>query len=278
MGQEVSRAVANMTEAVEKMEMVACHVNEAIEEQARADTLFDVQEELRGLNGRTLMDFERRLVRRGDIIKISRGGPEKYHLILLSDILITTTASGKAYKVHQWIELSSPATSCSAITADAATNLATALQQSGKLDNAIDCSFAFHVHTAEKSFTVVPESLTEQQAWVTDLSDTISECQSGLGIDADLCVLQFTMSLTIPISDPICIQPLCCIGLFVCQERASSRGGGSVDTSHGKLPVMWGRIWPHQEQTASLSLVWTLRVCKLLSSHPSPKSCRWFRA
>lgn len=42
------------------------------------------------------------VLRRGDLVKISRGGPEKYHLILLSDLLLTTTGSGKSYKIHQW--------------------------------------------------------------------------------------------------------------------------------------------------------------------------------
>jgi hypothetical protein len=49
----VARAVSEMEEAVEKMTEVASHVNESIREQERTEQLFALQEELRGLGGRT---------------------------------------------------------------------------------------------------------------------------------------------------------------------------------------------------------------------------------
>ena len=45
----------------------------------------------------------------------------------------------------------------------------------------IDCSFGFHVRTAEKSFTAIAASRQEQQQWVAELSEAIGECQTALG-------------------------------------------------------------------------------------------------
>ena len=49
-----------MKEAVRKIGEVAAQVNEAIREKERTEELFEMQQSLKGLGGRTLMDHERR--------------------------------------------------------------------------------------------------------------------------------------------------------------------------------------------------------------------------
>ena len=58
---KVDNAVREMKEAVRKIGEVAAQVNEAIREKERTEELFEMQQSLKGLGGRTLMDHERRL-------------------------------------------------------------------------------------------------------------------------------------------------------------------------------------------------------------------------
>ena len=51
--------------------------------------------------------------------KITRKEPKKYHLILLSDVLLTTTETALksgTYKLHRWVELKDVATGVTDIT------------------------------------------------------------------------------------------------------------------------------------------------------------------
>jgi hypothetical protein len=92
------------------------------------------------------MDFDRRLLRRGEIVKVSRRGPERYILLLLSDLLLTATeAVGKGLKLHQWIELRHPASAVSDLTAEGAAALGGALQGLDAGGGGADGRLAFQV-------------------------------------------------------------------------------------------------------------------------------------
>ena len=54
-----------MREACEKIGEVANTVNEAIRENEQLEELFEIQESMKNLDGRTLMDLDRWLLKRG---------------------------------------------------------------------------------------------------------------------------------------------------------------------------------------------------------------------
>jgi hypothetical protein len=62
---KIDNAVREMQEACEKIGEVANTVNEAIRENERVEELFEIQESMKSLGGRTMMDLDRRLLKRG---------------------------------------------------------------------------------------------------------------------------------------------------------------------------------------------------------------------
>ena len=62
---KIDNAVREMREACEKIGEVANTVNEAIRENERLEELYEIQESMKNLGGRTMMDNDRWLVKRG---------------------------------------------------------------------------------------------------------------------------------------------------------------------------------------------------------------------
>jgi hypothetical protein len=62
---KIDNAVREMREACEKIGEVANTVNEAIRENEQLEELFEIQESMKNLDGRTLMDLDRWLLKRG---------------------------------------------------------------------------------------------------------------------------------------------------------------------------------------------------------------------
>jgi hypothetical protein len=68
---KIDNAVREMREACEKIGEVANTVNEAIRENEQLEELFEIQESMKNLDGRTLMDLDRWLLKRGAKPQIS---------------------------------------------------------------------------------------------------------------------------------------------------------------------------------------------------------------
>ena len=122
-------------------------------------------------------------MKRGDVFKITRKEPKKYHLILLSDVLLTTTETALksgTYKLHRWVELKDVATGVTDITPEQIAAQAQALAAHN-----LNPSYAFFITSSEKSFQVVCEgegvssavAADEKRAWMDAIRDGIAECR-----------------------------------------------------------------------------------------------------
>ena len=81
---------------------------------------------------------------------MTRKDVRKYHLMLFSDIILTTTetATGSnTYKLHQWIELKNPATSVTDITPSQIAAQAKMLTSHG-----LNPTNAFYLNSSANSF------------------------------------------------------------------------------------------------------------------------------
>ena len=180
----LDNAVSDLKEAASKIAEVAATVNESIREVEVWEELYEIQESLKGLAGRALMDHDRRLLKRGDIFKVTRKDPKKYHLLLFSDCILTTTEEKNgSYKLHQWIELQNPASSVVDITPEQIAAQAQALTA-----HALNPTNAFYLNSSAKSFEVVcegnpTEAAEEKKEWLELLSEAIAECRGDAAGD-----------------------------------------------------------------------------------------------
>lgn len=112
----------------------------------------------------------------GDIYKVTRKDVRKYHVMLFSDIVLTTTEDSKnAYKLHQWIELQHPATSVTDITP-----AQIAAQAKMLTSHSLNPTNAFFLNSSAKSFEVVcegepVEAAQEKTEWLDLINEAIAE-------------------------------------------------------------------------------------------------------
>lgn len=112
----------------------------------------------------------------GDIYKVTRKDVRKYHVMLFSDIVLTTTEENKnTYKLHQWIELQHPATSVTDITPAQIAAQAKMLTSHG-----LNPTNAFFLNSSAKSFEVVcegdpVEAAQEKTEWLDMINEAIAE-------------------------------------------------------------------------------------------------------
>lgn len=109
---------------------------------------------------------------------MTRKAVKKYHLMLFSDIILTTTESAAGsnnYKLHQWIELQHSATSVTDITPEQIAAQAQMLSSHG-----VNPTNAFFLNSSAKSFEVVCEgdaleAAQEKQEWLDLINEAIAE-------------------------------------------------------------------------------------------------------
>ena len=114
----------------------------------------------------------------GDIFKVTRKDVKKYHLMLFSDVILTTTETAvgsNSYKLHQWIELQNPATSVTDITPEQIAAQAQMLTAHG-----LNPTNAFFLNSSAKSFEVVcegdpAEAAQEKKEWLDLINEAIAE-------------------------------------------------------------------------------------------------------
>ena len=78
---KIDNAVREMREACEKIGEVANTVNEAIRENERLEELYEIQESMKNLGGRTMMDNDRWLLKRGAHIDSSSSCYDGHQLL-----------------------------------------------------------------------------------------------------------------------------------------------------------------------------------------------------
>jgi Myosin head (motor domain)/RhoGEF domain/FYVE zinc finger/Myosin N-terminal SH3-like domain len=133
--------------AVELVESVAKHVNEALRQHENRRFIIRIQESFTG--SVTLVAPNRVFVRKGELIRVCRRQNKLYMFFLFNDILIYASKRGWKYSVNRMLSLDS-----SFSVEDE--------PDSAKLQN------AWKVITAEKSFILFAQDEAEKKSWLKD--------------------------------------------------------------------------------------------------------------
>ena len=151
---------ADLQGALQQVAEAASHINESIRRREDRERLSELVELFIAGSREALdlldTDVPRRLLREGELERVTRRGKTVFYFHLLNDLLLYSEKTVKGFKLHRRVEL---ADRCS-------------VKDRGNSDSE---PFAILISSPQKSFVVCAHSQQEKDAWLSDLSGCIAK-------------------------------------------------------------------------------------------------------
>ena len=161
LGQDVDTTVDVLSNALEKVVLIATQVNEGKRRAEERSRLLDLQSRLSGDDTFHVITPTRRLLREGELMKLSLFNMRKARLLFMfNDILLWTTTS---YKIRGYVDLPR----C----------------QVELIEKSTDGLYAFEIlHPKHNTLSLYCKTQDEANSWVNSLSDAIEQSMA-LSVD-----------------------------------------------------------------------------------------------